>query len=190
MSTEIEAAEALFAGAAQLIREMEERYAARKPRRRTGPSATRYQVFDAAEQATREGCVKTRLPDGSGYLIAPSDPKEAFAFDYAGRPLRVAIPHGRARIRVFEASERGKPETSRLVSNAAAIEALRKLAEGIREHREWTAPPAESCYCFATSHPPCAFCENSDECEVCGEFVLCDDLGDHMDVKHADEEGD
>ena len=182
--TEIQVAEALFAGLAKAMRED----ATRKPRRRrTGPGATRDQVLDAAEQAVREGCEKTRLPDYPGYLIAPRDPKEAFAFDYAGRPLRVAVYLSRSRkVRVFEAGERGKPETSRLVSNAAAIDALRKLVDGIREHREWNAPPPESCQCAVVTNPPCFFCENSDECEECGEFVLRDDLDDHMDVKHPD----
>ena len=187
MPTEIQVAEALVAGLARAMRED----AARKPRRRrTGPSATRDQVLDAAEQATREGCVKTRLPDYPGHLIAPRDPGEAAAFDYPGHPLRVAVYLSRSRkVRVFEAGERGKPETSRLVSNAAAIEALRKLTEGIREYREWNAPPPESCQCAVVANPPCWFCENTDECEVCGEFVLRDEMREHMDIKHADEEG-
>ena len=183
MAAEVQVAEALFAGLAKAVRED----ANRKPRRRrAGPSATRDQVLDAADQATREGCVKTRLPDYPGYLIAPCDPSEATAFDYPGRPLRVAVYLSRSRkVRVFEAGERGKPETSRLVSNAAAIEALRQMAEGIREYREWTAPPPESCQCAVVANPPCWFCENSDECEACGQFVLRDELADHVDIKHA-----
>lgn len=183
MPTEVEIVESLFAGLLQAVRED----ADRKPRRRrNSPSATRYQVLDALREAECEGCVKTRLPDGSGYLIAPRGPEEACAFDYPGRPLRVAVPYAsHQRARVFESAGHGKPETSRLVSNAAAIEAVRRLADGIREHREWTAPPPESCFCAVTSHPPCSFCENCSECEECGVLVRTDLLGDHMDDKHA-----
>lgn len=181
MATEVEVVEALFAELARTIRQD----AARKPRRPRGPSATRYQVLDAAEEASRGGCVKTPLPDGSGYLIAPRNPAKSFAFDYPGRPLRVSVPYGRRqRVRVFESGGRGEPETSRPVSNAAAIEALRRIVEGIREHHEWTAAPAESCQCAVTAHPPCSFCENCSECEACGDLVL--DLAEHAEVKHPE----
>lgn len=172
MSAEVEAVEALFTKLTQIVRED----AARKPRRRrTGPNATRYQVLDAADEAVREGCAKTSLPDGSGYLIAPKDPEASCAFDFPGRPLRVTVPYARRqRVRVFESGGRDEPETSRLVSNAAAIEAVRKLVDGIREHREWTAPPPESCFCAVTNFPPCSYCESLAECETCGAFAPAD----------------
>jgi hypothetical protein len=164
---------------------------AKKPRRRrrSSPSATRYEVLDAADEACREGCVKTPVP-GSGYLVAPRDPKEACAFDYPGRPLWVLVPYAsRQRVRVFEAGERGKPEFSRLVSNAAAIGVLHKLVDGIREHREWTAPPPESCQCPFTAHPPCSWCEHQAACEQCDEIVHEDAMDEHVESKHADPEG-
>lgn len=166
----------------------EQRAAAKAEQRRTRARKARERAalkLPAALNRVIDNLDCKRVNVAGGFHIEAWDPAYR---PHPGDLVRLTFTADMQQITATRKPGRGRTETPRPVTAHGAIRLLAEFARSIEQN---TPPPyygPVGCQCASVRNPPCAWCENTAECEVCGEFVHAELLDEHMDDKHASEE--